>query len=315
MTDFQTQLLLHLNTIANALTALKGLPIPLGSAPITELCKFTFGEWLLQWQDKYKKHKQNDKSFKWNLQQIKDKIIPVLGNIKLVDLTTDHIQDFYNTIPQSNSRDKLAMIFSGSLRKAFDLGHISRNPYNAVEKVKNQAESYAVLQPYAQARVFRFATDKRYLDMFWFFCCTGFRLSEGFSIDPRTDINFNRNVINLTMADNKNKKHKRTVPFLPKLFKDFDLTAPSLFPNITPNGAYQYFSKLFKRENIDGCLHSFRHTFISCCNHVKIPAKHVQEWVGHTDIAMTMNIYTHILEGKDTPIILYLKQLKNTLNI
>jgi integrase len=148
-----------------------------------------------------------------------------------------------------------------------------------------------------------------------FYCCTGFRLSEGLSIDPRKDIDRKRHIITLTMTDKSTKKHKREVPYLPELLKGFDLTKSTLFPDITQNGARQYFSKLFRKYNIDAVFHSFRHTFISCCNHIGIPPKHIQSWAGHSSIIMTMDTYTHILEDKNTPIFDYLKALKKRLKL
>ena len=318
MTEFEKQLIQQLQTLNTTLATLNisalATAVP-ALIPAVAPCSFTFGEWLLHWQEKYKKHKQSDEVYKWNLNRIVNYITPALGNLKLTDITADHVQDYLNTMPPSNARDKMSFIFSGSLRKAYDLGHIIRNPYKAVETEKNQSESYPVLQPPTQAKLLRVIDSDKYKRMFMFYCCTGFRLSEGLSINPQTDIDFKRNIISLAMADKKTKKHKRTVPFLPQLFKDFDLTANSLFPDITRNSARQYFSKLFKREDIDACIHSFRHTFISSCYHVGIPAKYIQEWVGHSSIIMTMDRYTHILEGKNTPVLEYLKQLKNSLKI
>jgi len=296
------------NMVSELLQLVKGVTFSTSLAVPT--CTYTFAEWLLHWQEKYKRPKQSDEVYKWNLKRITDKIVPILGYIPLAELTTDHIQDFINDIPPSNARDKLTHIFSGSLRKALDLGHIARNPYKAVELEKSTSKSYPVLQPHTQLQILRAIDNKKYLRMFMFYCCTGFRLSEGLSINPQKDIDHKQHTITLTMPDKKTKKHKRTIPYLPSLFKGFNLKGDTLFPNITSNSARQYFSKLFKRHDIDACFHSFRHTFISCCYHVGIPLKHIQKWVGHSSIVMTMDTYTHIINGKNTPIIEYLKGLK-----
>jgi len=314
MTEFEKQVIAQLQNINAVLANLQINGLKFG-AEFSAPCIFTFGEWLLHWQEKYKQPKQSAEVYKWNLRRITNKIIPNLGNINLVDLTTDNIQDYLNSIPPSNSRDKLAHILNGSLRKAYDLGHIPRNPYKAVETVKTQAESYPVFQPHQQLRILRKIDNKKYLKMFLFYCCTGFRLNEGLSINPQKDIDRKRHIINLDMPDRNTKKHKRSIPYLPSLLKGFDLSKTSLFPDITANGARQYFYKLFKRHDIDGCFHSFRHTFISCCYHIGILPKYIQEWAGHKSILMTLDTYTHILEGKNTPILEYLKKLKKALKI
>ena len=278
-------------------------------------CDYNFGEWLLHWQKTYKRSKQNDETYNRNLKRITDDIIPALGDIKLSELTTDAIQDYINALPVSNTRDKISFIFSGSLKKAFDLGYTERNLFKAVETVKNISESYSVLQPKTQLKLFKIIKMPKYLRMFFFYCCTGFRFSEGLSINPQTDIDRKRKVIILRMSDKNTKKHRREVPYLPELFQDFDLSQTSLFPDITKNGAKLYFSKLFKKHKIDAVFHSFRHTFISCCYHIGIPEKYIQSWVGHSSIVTTMDTYTHILNYVDTPIFDYLKRLKRHLKI
>ena len=301
------------NMVGELLTLVKGTAVSDSVAVPT--CAYTFAEWLMHWQEKYKRPKQSNEVYKYNFKRITEKINPALGNIPLAELTTDHIQDFINDIPPSNARDKLTHIFSGSLRKALNLGHLVRNPFKAVELEKSISESYPVLQPHTQLKILRTIGNKKYMRMFMFYCCTGFRLSEGLSINPQKDIDYIRHTIALTMPDKKNKKHRRTVPYLPSLLTDFDLTADTLFPDITADGARQYFYKLFKKHNIDACFHSFRHTFISCCYHVGIPIKHIQKWVGHTSIIMTMDTYTHILTAENTPILDYLTKLKSVLKL
>lgn len=287
----------------------------LSSQPQNSICDYTFGQWLLLFQKKYKRAKQNDETYNRNLQRINNDIIPALGDIKLCDLTTDDVQDYINSLPVSNTRDKICFIFSGSLRKAFDLGYTERNLYKAVESVKNESESYPVLQPKTQLKLFKIIQNPKYLRMFFFYCCTGFRFSEGLSINPLTDLDKKRKVIILRMPDRNTKKHEREIPYLPELFQDFDLTQSSLFPDITRNGAKLYFSKLFKKHKIDAVFHSFRHTFISCCYHIGIPEKYIQSWVGHSSIVTTMDTYTHILNYVETPIFEYLKRLKKRLKI
>ena len=44
--------------------------------------------------------------------------------------------------------------------------------------------------------------------------------------------------------------------------------------------------------------HSFRHTFATRCFEAGIPAKTVQEYLGHATLAMTMDLYTSVMEDK-----------------
>lgn len=57
--------------------------------------------------------------------------------------------------------------------------------------------------------------------------------------------------------------------------------------------------------------HTFRHTFATRCFEAGIPPKTVQSYLGHTNIQMTMDIYTEVLSDKKMSDI---KLLENTMN-
>ena len=41
-------------------------------------------------------------------------------------------------------------------------------------------------------------------------------------------------------------------------------------------------------------IHSLRHTFATRCAEAGVPPKVVQQWLGHSTLEMTMNVYTHV---------------------
>lgn len=44
--------------------------------------------------------------------------------------------------------------------------------------------------------------------------------------------------------------------------------------------------------------HALRHTFATRCFESGIDAKTVQTWLGHTSIAITLDLYTHVTDDK-----------------
>ena len=58
-------------------------------------------------------------------------------------------------------------------------------------------------------------------------------------------------------------------------------------------------------------FHALRHTFATRCFEAGIPPKTVQSYLGHTNIQMTMDIYTEVLSDKKMSDI---KLLENTMN-
>lgn len=154
----------------------------------------------------------------------------------------------------------------------------------------------------------------KYLYFFRFCCCTGMRVAEALSIKTK-NINKRRRLILIDLPDSKTKKHKRAVPFLPWLFDGMDLSGELLFPDVTDDGSQQYFCRLYKELGLDLTRHSTRHTFISICHHIGIADEIIMDWVGHLDAKMTTGTYTHDLPRGTSPILDYMKKLKQSLGI
>lgn len=152
----------------------------------------------------------------------------------------------------------------------------------------------------------------KYLHFFYFCCCTGMRSCEALSIKTK-NIDKKKRVIHIDMPDSATKKHKRDVPFLPELFDDMIIGKKFLFEDITDEGSKQYFCRLYKQLDFDLTRHSTRHTFISICQHIGIDEQLIQKIAGHTNIKMTQETYTHLLDNGTSPILDYLKRLKKSL--
>lgn len=60
--------------------------------------------------------------------------------------------------------------------------------------------------------------------------------------------------------------------------------------------------------------HTFRHTFATRCFEAGIPPKTVQSYLGHTNIQMTMDIYTEVLSEKKMSDIKLLERTMNDIN-
>jgi len=121
-----------------------------------------------------------------------------------------------------------------------------------------------------------------------FCCCTGLYISETVNAIPNIDY---ENI---------------EIPILPNEFNK------TLLDNTNCIRAMQnYFTKPFAQLNIKAVTHLFKVTFISICIYLNINPKQVQEWVGHSNIAMTLDTYAKLLKHDGTTLILeYIKSLK-----
>lgn len=189
---------------------------------------------------------------------------------------------------------------------------IKKNKNICIENDQNEGCNVITFE---QQRIILKSIDvPKYLNFFYFCCCTGMRVCEALSVKTK-NIDKKKHIIRIDMPDSATKKHKRLIPYLPELFSEMELSGKYLFNDITDDGSGQYFCKLYKELNLDLTRHSTRHTFISICGHIGINEEQIQEWAGHTNIKMTTGTYTHILDKGTSPILDYLKRLKQKLKI
>lgn len=95
----------------------------------------TLSEWLKNWLDIYVKPTVKDFTYDSYFSICNNHIIPAIGNIKLKDLRTIHIQKFYNELlHQKELSGKTVKNIHGGLHKAleqaYSVGEIKANPAN-----------------------------------------------------------------------------------------------------------------------------------------------------------------------------------------
>lgn len=271
----------------------------------------TLGEWLDKWYITYKTRKDGSKINPEQENYIRREIKPKLGKITLRKLDGIKIQEFLKTFDdRPNTRGKIYTLLNQSINIALKLNKIKLNPMDAVKIEKHTSISYPVLQLAEQRSILREIKTNRHRKLFMLCCCTGARISEMIHALPHID--FENHLINIVDEDTATKKHKRQIPFLDGLISPNDRDE---LLNLTVHGAQTYFKRLYEKLEIKAVVHSFRVTFISCCNYVGINAKQIQTWCGHQNIKTTMDTYAKLLTKDGTSeIIDYLQRLKDVSN-
>ena len=81
------------------------------------------------------------------------------------------------------------------------------------------------------------------------------------------------------------------------LWQDHDLVFCNIYGGyLDPAHLRQRFDKLLKEEGLpDVRFHDLRHSAATILLSLGVPAKVVQEILGHSQISMTMDIYSHVL--------------------
>ena len=239
--------------------------------------KHTFHTWIWDWYNRFRRAKAGAKTQKIHGQFINETISKIENKL-LNRVSSEELQDYLNSLAGTpRKRDMIAVLLRACFLKALKLGYIKTDPCEAIEIKKHRSKHFPVIQLADQRRIFEAEKNPLYRKLFMLYCCTGLRLAELFNALPHID--FINNIIYVEEADTDTKKHRREIPFLPELLNEAERDA---LLKLTPNAVQCHFKRLFKTLNINAVVHSFRVTFISCCNYLDINPKQIQAWAGHS---------------------------------
>jgi integrase len=280
-------------------------------------------------------------------------IAPRLGNIKLKDLRPDQIQGLYNEkLDKGVSARTVLLIHSvlhKALNQALNLGLIGRNPAQAVSRPKAKRKEMRILTS-DQARTFlSVAEETRYRALFHLALHTGMREGELLGLKwedldwVTRQLQVKRQLqvmpgIGMFFAEPKTASGRRTIvlskAMIEKLREHLDDQDQDrqqagekwrenglIFPTTigTPMAArnmYEDFRKLLKSIGLPVIrFHDLRHTAATLMLQQGVHPKIVQERLGHADISMTLNTYSHVLPSMQAEAAEKLDELLNPIEV
>lgn len=271
----------------------------------------TLKEWMLSWYNTYKKGSlrlSTQKSYEANMQTY---IFPALGKIKMPALTTDFIQHFLLKIKSGNTRKKLFLLLSACLKKAVVLKKLQSNPCDAVELPKYKKKKRRPFEYEEQNLIL--SEDNKTAQAFFFMCVTGLRIGEFLAL-TKEDFYFDQNIFRVDKAivqgvigDPKSDAGCRNVYFTKELFDHFDI---NLLGTFTYSSLKNSLDKIMNKHGINGVSwHCTRHTYATLCHSFRMDDKFLQYQLGHSTLAMTQDVYTHLLKKGTSKIGTYLSNL------
>lgn len=232
----------------------------------------------------------------WQRQLIQD-ITPQFKYLKLEDITAEKIQNFISKIQYERKQEILYQRISKVLKKAYATGKIKRDITLGIEKPKREKkqERYP-LNIIEQIRLMKEAKKNRKLYPFVVFSLIiGSRREETLKFNLLTDLDEKKQTIHIrgTKTNNADRYVHVTKEFiqflkdnLPKNKFEFNLSYPT-----------NYLGAIFKKLNINACLHSLRHTCSANLYFLGANDKYRQMQLGHASIVTTNDIYTNIKEN------------------
>ncbi len=226
---------------------------------------------------------------------------------------------------------KIRNMLHDAFDQAATNGMIVRNPVNGVEMPKQTKPQIRVLSHDEQERFIKALDGFELRPMFMLALCTGMRRGEllGLTWDC---VDFRNKTITVrqsatrykdpvtgqavhTLKEPKTWTSYRKIPMVDNIIpilrnhmegQRIHMTNPKWNPNdlvfcsskgtiIEANTVNRYLNQIIKRAELEKfSMHALRHTFATRMMEAGVPAKVVQEMLGHKDVALTLNTYTHV---------------------
>jgi integrase len=262
-------------------------------------------------------------------------IRPLIGKIKLADLTPKKVEDFRDHLLAQLSRPLARKVLTSlkSLLKAAKYAHAAADVSIGRSSRERKLEIGRDIPTTAEIkRLIEAATDGKRRALLLTAALTGLRASELRGL-RWADVDLKTGELHVRQrADRyceigtpKSKSSVRAIPLAPDLLaalREWKLACPKgeadlVFPSST--GAIEHHSNMLrslgpvmrtagvvdKHGEPKYALHAFRHFFASWCINPKdrggreLPAKVVQQLLGHSSIVMTLDRYGHLFPRGD----------------
>jgi integrase len=261
-------------------------------------------------------------------------ISPKLGKIKLAELTSTKIESFRDDMLATLSRPMARKVLTSlkSLLKVSKAGHIAADvKIGASKRTRKLEVGRDIPTPAEVKRLIDAATSERHRALLLTAALAGLRASELRGL-RWSDIDLKAGELHVRQrADRynaigvpKSASGVRTIPLAPDVLsalKVWRLACPKgeaglVFP--TSTGAVMFHrsmldsiapvmttAKITKGGKPKYALHALRHFFASWCINPRsrggreLPAKVVQELMGHSSIVITLDVYGHLFPSGD----------------
>lgn len=293
--------------------------------------KIIFENYLVEWL----KNKRNvsEETRELYVSFLKLYINPFLGSIPLVKINASHIENFLTGLQERGlAESTIKRVFSvvnASLNAAATKDLIIKNPCKKVEKPTVSRRDMVVWEPeYAFEFLEKTKSKSRYWIAIYLALMTGMRQGEILGL-RWSDIDFDNKTLHIQQTVTRKRRIKpgaksdssiRSVAlssdtiktlkdqrtfvleervFLGKEYKDHDLVVCTSFGGpATTRSVYKVWENFIKKyEAKKITFHDLRHTHVSMLIKQKVHIKVISERLGHSSVAITMDLYGHLLQN------------------
>lgn len=299
---------------------------------IPEPSKDTLKSYLLQWlEDKRTQIRPGTlRSYAWIVNK---HIIPNIGHLPLADIKPQHIQALYRKLqsPPINLSSQSVLnahrILVQALNLAVNWDLLQKNAAKVVRPPRPDSEEMRVWNKEELTEFLRSTEQSRYHIAYVILSATGMRLGEALGL-KWSDIDFQRSKIKVQRAlaytgkgyeiqRPKTKSGVRNIDVPPNVLKQLlvhkekqaveqskaqelweanDWVVASVLGRpIQQHNIRMQFHKSVQRAGLPRIrMHDLRHTHATLLLEKGVHPKSVQERLGHSDVSLTLNTYSHV---------------------
>jgi integrase len=287
--------------------------------------KLTLSEWLTRWLSSVKPTVEPN-TYRFYEVMVRLHITPHLGHVQLSKLAAVHVQGLYATLAaagvSSTMQRKAGLTLTVALNEAVRLDMIPGNVAEKVRKPKAAKTEIEVFDPEEVGRFLKAARESRHYPFYLTALDSGARPGELLALQWE-DVDFEGGFLSITKSlEEINGVVRVKATKTAKGRRRIDLSADTLavlaehrkaalaagriaapvFHNI--EGGYLLQCNLLKRSfksilakaGLPSVgLYTLRHTCATLLLLADVPAKVVSERLGHANIAITLDTYSHVL--------------------
>jgi integrase len=294
----------------------------------TEPSKITVEEFMLDFVKNTLKQEVAPNTYEQRLAYVKNHIGPLIGKIKLTDLSPVHIQKFYNKLRESYGSghvQNIGNLLSKAFTQAIRWNMLNKNPVSLVKKPPTTRKN-TTMKVWTVEEQKKFLTHSAggpigYYVLFLLALTSGMRKGELLGLKWE-DIDTKQGIISikrtlvfanktLYLKDKpKTESSIRTIQIPEQTVKALrhlkisqkDNPNKVVFPSpktnglLYPNSLDKQFAKTLNEAGVPKInFHGLRHTFATTLLTSNVNPKIVQEMLGHATIKTTMDTYSHVL--------------------
>ncbi|MFC2058818.1 tyrosine-type recombinase/integrase [Chloroflexota bacterium] len=297
--------------------------------------KTPLAEYLMRWLKDYVWPNLAPKTAEGYDHIMRRNVIPALGGMILVQLKPEHLQRYYSDKLSGGLSAQTVRHHHTALHKALqtavEWGLLSRNPADAIKPPRVQRPDMQTWGEYDIARFLEAAKDSPYYALFYAALFTGMRRSELLALRWQdidlllSQVYVSRSLHclrggSVVFRPTKTAKGRRAIALPPsatlllkehhkkqkleRAMLEIPLTESDLvFAHIDgkpllPDSVTHAWIKLVRQAGLKPIrLHDARHSHASLMLKQGIHPKVVQERLGHANIAVTLDTYSHVAPG------------------